>query len=86
MRAQEERRGLLYQEQNHYIIGSLCGRVGEEWTEEREALLVAALCLSPLGSYRPMHKPDFNINRLPPLKQRLAAGWSHEMIPAAFPP
>lgn len=42
----ERRGGLLYQQQKHYIIGCLCGRVGGRVDGGREVLLVAALCLS----------------------------------------
>lgn len=42
----ERRGGLLYQQQKHYIIGCLCGRVGGRVDGEREVLLVAVLCLS----------------------------------------
>lgn len=68
------RGGLLYQEQKHYIIGCLCGRVGEGWTEGREVLRVAALSLSLLSSYRCTHKSKFNINHLLPLEQTASVG------------
>lgn len=68
------RGGLLYQEQKHYIIGCLCGRVGEGWTEGREVLRVAALSLSLLSSYRCTHKSKFNINHLLPLERTASVG------------
>lgn len=43
---EREEGGLLYQQQKHYIIGCLYGRVGGRVDGGREVLLVAALCLS----------------------------------------
>lgn len=45
-RERERRGGMLYQQQKHYIIGCLSGRVGGRVDGGREVLLVAALCLS----------------------------------------